>query len=58
MFAIIRAWQLVGARNTSLLSAVAGLAQRPAADGTQLPAGEQAGHLAQPDQAASLDLPE
>jgi hypothetical protein len=34
LFAIARAWQLVGARDTSLLSTVAGMAQRQVSQGT------------------------
>jgi hypothetical protein len=41
LFAIARAWQLVGARDTGLLSTVAGMAQRQAAKGTHLTAGDQ-----------------
>jgi hypothetical protein len=43
LFAIARAWQLVGARNPSLLSTVAGMARRPASEGLPLTDGDQAG---------------
>ena len=43
LFAIARAWQLVGARNPSLLSTVAGMARRPASQDPDLTEGDQAG---------------
>jgi hypothetical protein len=42
LFAIARAWQLVGARDTSLLSTVAAMAQRQVSHGTHRTEGEQA----------------
>ena len=42
LFAIARAWQLVGARDTSLLSTVAAMAQRQASQDTHHAEGEQA----------------
>ena len=54
LFAIARAWQLVGARNPSLLSTVAGMARRPASQGAHLTEGDQAGRA---DPAASPDDP-
>jgi hypothetical protein len=41
LFAIARAWQLVGARDTSLLSTVAEMAQRQAGQSTHLAEGDQ-----------------
>lgn len=42
LFAIARAWQLVGARDTSLLSTVAAMAQRQVSQGTHRTEGDQA----------------
>jgi hypothetical protein len=55
LFAIARAWQLIGARNPSLLSTVAGLARPPASQGPHLTEGDQAGRAGP---AASPDDPE
>jgi hypothetical protein len=41
LFAIARAWQLVGARDTGLISTVAGMAQRQGSKGTRPTAGHQ-----------------
>ena len=41
LFAIARAWQLVGARDTRLLSTVAEMAQRQASQGTHRRQGDQ-----------------
>ena len=46
LFAIARAWQLVGARDTSLLSTVAEMAQRQASQSTHLAEGDQAAKAA------------
>jgi len=40
-FAIARAWQLVGARDTRLLSTIAEMAQRQASQGTHRTEGDQ-----------------
>jgi hypothetical protein len=42
LFAIARAWQLVGARDTSLLSTVAAMAQQRVSQGTHRTEGDQA----------------
>ena len=55
LFAIARAWQLVGARDTGLLSAVAGIAQRPGTRAAHHTESDQAG---QAGPAGSRDDPE
>lgn len=55
LFAIARAWQLIGARNPSLLSTVAEMARRPASQGPHLTEGDQVGRAGP---AASPDDPE
>jgi hypothetical protein len=44
LFAIARAWQLVGARDTSLISTVAGMAQRQGSQRTHPTEGDQEGN--------------
>jgi hypothetical protein len=41
LFAIARAWQLVGARDTGLISTVAGMAQQQGSKGTYPTTGHQ-----------------
>ena len=54
LFAIARAWQLVGARDTSLLSTVAAMAQRQVSQDTHRSEGDQAPKA---DPASSQDDP-
>ena len=49
VFAIARAWELVGARDTSLLSTVAGMAQQQAGRALHLTESDQAGTASPPD---------
>ena len=48
LFGIARAWQLVGARDFGLVSAVASMTHRPAGNGPSNPAGDQPGNPGAP----------